>query len=55
MIGMKIVTPQTTEDGKIVRRVYLKKDIKSKMNFIYVLQLIEKLVVIQLYILEKVE
>ncbi len=25
MIGMKIVTPQTTENGKIVRRVYLEK------------------------------
>ena len=34
MIGMKIITPQTTESGKIVRRVYLEKDIKFKMNFI---------------------
>ena len=25
MIGMKIVTPQTSETGKIVRRVYLEK------------------------------
>ena len=25
MIGMKIITPQTSEDGKIVRRVYLEK------------------------------
>ena len=47
MIGMKIITPQTSEDGKVVRRVTWKKDIKSKMNFISVSQLIEKLVLIQ--------
>ena len=37
MIGMKIVTPQTTETGKIVRRVYLEKGYEIKMNFTYVL------------------
>ncbi len=33
MIGMKIVTPQTSEAGKIVRRVYLEKgyDIKNEL------------------------
>lgn len=30
MIGMKIVTPQTTETGKIVRRVYLEKGYEIK-------------------------
>ena len=35
MIGMKIVTPQTSEDGKIVRRVYLEKgyDIEKEFYF----------------------
>ena len=33
MIGMKIITPQTSESGKIVRRVYLEKgyDIQKEM------------------------
>ncbi len=33
MIGMKIVTPQTSEAGKIVRRVYLEKgyDVKNEL------------------------
>ena len=33
MIGMKIITPQTPETGKIVRRVYLEKgyDIKNEL------------------------
>ncbi len=30
MIGMKIITPQTSEDGKIVRRVYLEKGYEVK-------------------------
>ena len=30
MIGMKIITPQTSEDGKVVRRVYLEKGYQIK-------------------------
>ena len=30
MIGMKIVTPQTSDEGKIVRRVYLEKGYEIK-------------------------
>ena len=35
MIGMNIVTPQTIESGKTVRRVYLEKayNIKSELYF----------------------
>ena len=35
MIGMKIITPQTTEQGKIVRRVYLEKgyEIEKELYF----------------------
>ena len=35
MIGMKIVTPQTSEEGKVVRRVYLeKKDMILKKFYV---------------------
>ena len=35
MIGMNIVTPQTSEEGKVVRRVYLEKayDIEKEFYF----------------------
>ena len=37
MIGMKIVTPQTSEEGKVVRRVYLEKgyDIEKEFYFLH--------------------
>ena len=38
MIGMNIVTPQTSESGKVVRRVYLEKAYNIKKNFISVLR-----------------
>ena len=35
MIGMKIITPQTTEQGKIVRRVYLEKGYKIEKELYF--------------------
>ena len=35
MIGMNIVTPQTTESGKTVRRVYLEKAYNIKKEFYF--------------------
>ena len=35
MIGMKLVTPQTNENGKIVTRVYLEKAYKIKKEFYF--------------------
>ena len=33
MIGMKLVTPQTSKEGKVVRRVYLEKGYNIKKEF----------------------
>ncbi|MEE2695354.1 MAG: ADP-forming succinate--CoA ligase subunit beta [Pseudomonadota bacterium] len=41
MIGMKIVTPQTSENGKIVRRVYLEKGYEIK-NELYLCVTIDR-------------
>ncbi|MFL2679729.1 MAG: ADP-forming succinate--CoA ligase subunit beta [Alphaproteobacteria bacterium] len=35
MIGMKIITPQTSEDGKVVRRVYLEKGYEIEKEFYF--------------------
>ena len=35
MIGMKIITPQTNEDGKVVRRVYLEKGYEIGKEFYF--------------------
>ena len=35
MIGMNIITPQTSEQGKIVRRVYLEKAYEIEKEFYF--------------------
>ena len=42
MIGMNIVTPQTSESGKTVRRVYLEKAYNIEKEFYFCITVIEK-------------
>ena len=48
MIGMKIITPQTSEDGKVVRRVYLEKGYQIK-NELYLCITIDRATVYTIY------
>ena len=42
MIGMRIITPQTSEEGKIVTRVYLEKAYEIKKEFYFCITATEK-------------
>ena len=55
MIGMKLITPQTSDNGKIVRRVYLEKGYEIAKEFYLCITVDRRLVETPLFPQGKVE